>query len=115
SRGPGWYSLAHRLASQGDGGMRFLRRRPVAGSIAFDYAEEEAHLHHSGGTRLASDLSDSEVALLARCMSYKFGILGIKIIGATTCDPRSGSHNACSAPLLQSPTCLGLAPMTAAR
>jgi len=62
--------------------MRFLRPRPVAGLIAFDHAEEEAHLHHSGGTRLATDVSDSEVALLARCMSYKFGILGIKIIGA---------------------------------
>ena len=96
-------------------GNEVLRLRPVAGRIAFAYAEDQAHLHHSGGTRLASDVSDSEVALLARCMSYKFGILGIKIIGAKTCDPRSGSHNACSAPLLQSPTCLGLAPMTAAR
>jgi glutamate dehydrogenase (NAD(P)+) len=36
----------------------------------------------AGGTRLAPDVSVAEVALLARAMTYKYGVLGVQIGGA---------------------------------
>lgn len=62
--------------------VRFLDLRSVEGVIAFDSPESDAHLAHSGGTRLAPDVAPDEVALLAPCMTYKFGVLGLQIVGA---------------------------------
>src|SRR5215472_12382514 len=36
----------------------------------------------AGGTRLAPDVSVAEVALLARAMTYKFGVVGAQVGGA---------------------------------
>ncbi len=49
------------------------------GFIAFDF--EDAPFS-AGGTRYASDVTEEEAALLARAMTYKFGVLGLRVGGA---------------------------------
>jgi hypothetical protein len=46
--------------------VRFLHLRSVEGVIAFDSPESDAHLPHSGGTRLAADVAPEEVACSRR-------------------------------------------------
>jgi glutamate dehydrogenase/leucine dehydrogenase len=47
--------------------------------IAFDFDDAP---HSAGGTRLAPDVTEHEAALLARAMTYKFGVLGAPMGGA---------------------------------
>jgi glutamate dehydrogenase (NAD(P)+) len=59
--------------------MRFRELTSVEGIIAFDIPQAP---HSSGGTRMAADVDRDEIALLARAMTYKFGVLGLQIAGA---------------------------------
>lgn len=59
--------------------MRVHRLSTVDGFIAFDIDGAETS---AGGTRLAPDVTEGEVALLARAMTYKFGVLGLRMGGA---------------------------------
>ncbi|HEX2850897.1 MAG TPA: Glu/Leu/Phe/Val dehydrogenase dimerization domain-containing protein [Acidimicrobiales bacterium] len=59
--------------------MRFVRLSTVDAVIAFDLDDVA---HSAGGTRLAADVSEHEAALLARAMTYKFGVLGVHLGGA---------------------------------
>jgi glutamate dehydrogenase (NAD(P)+) len=51
----------------------------VPGFVVFDLPGVATS---AGGTRLAPDVSVAEVALLARAMTYKYGVLGVQIGGA---------------------------------
>jgi glutamate dehydrogenase (NAD(P)+) len=59
--------------------LDLLRLRTVDGFIAFDL--EDCRVN-AGGTRLAPDVSEREVRLLARAMTYKFAVLGLEMGGA---------------------------------
>ena len=59
--------------------MEILRLTSVPGFIAFDL--DDAPMS-AGGTRMAPDVTEGEVALLARAMTYKFAVLGIEMGGA---------------------------------
>jgi glutamate dehydrogenase (NAD(P)+) len=56
-----------------------VRLGTVPGFIVFDLPGAP---HSAGGTRLAPDVSEHEVALLARAMTYKFAALGAEMGGA---------------------------------
>jgi glutamate dehydrogenase (NAD(P)+) len=51
----------------------------VPGFVVFDMPGAAMS---AGGTRLAPDVSVAEVALLARAMTYKYGVLGVRVGGA---------------------------------
>ncbi len=51
----------------------------VPGFVVFDMPGAAMS---AGGTRLAPDVSVAEVALLARAMTYKYGVLGVQVGGA---------------------------------
>jgi glutamate dehydrogenase (NAD(P)+) len=51
----------------------------VDGFVVFDLPGAQVS---AGGTRLAPDVTVAEVALLARAMTYKYGVLGVQIGGA---------------------------------
>lgn len=53
--------------------------RSVNGFMVFDLPGAPVS---AGGTRLAPDVTRAEIALLARAMTYKFGVLGERIGGA---------------------------------
>jgi len=53
--------------------------RTVDGLIAFDFDDAR---FSAGGTRYAADVTEAEAALLARAMTYKFGVLGLQAGGA---------------------------------
>ena len=59
--------------------MRVQRLETVDGFIVFDL--DDAGIS-AGGTRLAPDVTEDEVALLARAMTYKFAVLGQRMGGA---------------------------------
>ena len=59
--------------------MRVERLATVDGFIVFDLDDVRVS---AGGTRLAPDVTEAEVAHLARAMTYKFGILGTRMGGA---------------------------------
>jgi len=59
--------------------VRVHRLETCDGFIVFDVPSARVS---SGGTRLAPDLSEAEVALLARAMTYKYGVLGMRLGGA---------------------------------
>ncbi|HKE76826.1 MAG TPA: Glu/Leu/Phe/Val dehydrogenase dimerization domain-containing protein, partial [Acidimicrobiales bacterium] len=59
--------------------MRVQRLATVDGLIVFDLDGAPVS---AGGTRLAPDVTEAEVALLARAMTYKFAVLGRRIAGA---------------------------------
>ncbi len=59
--------------------MDLLRLKTVDGFIAFDLDDCRVN---AGGTRLAPDVSEGEVRLLARAMTYKFAALGLEMGGA---------------------------------
>jgi glutamate dehydrogenase (NAD(P)+) len=66
----------------GAGGLRgpeTVELRSVRGFIVFDLPGAPAS---AGGTRLAPDVTASEVALLARAMTYKYAALGARVGGA---------------------------------
>jgi len=56
-----------------------LELQSVSGCIVFDLPGAPVS---AGGTRLAPDVTVSEVALLARAMTYKFAALGAQVAGA---------------------------------
>src|SRR5262245_58752393 len=55
------------------------RLRTVDAFVAFDL---DGAAFSAGGTRLAPDASEQEAALLARAMTYKFGVLHAEVGGA---------------------------------
>src|SRR5687767_11024100 len=59
--------------------MRVERLTTVDGFIVFDLDDVRIS---AGGTRLAPDVTEAEVAQLARAMTYKFGVLGTRMGGA---------------------------------
>jgi glutamate dehydrogenase (NAD(P)+) len=59
-------------------GLRTIRFETVDAMVCFDL---ECPIS-AGGTRLAIDLTETEVALLARAMTYKLAIIGQRIGGA---------------------------------
>jgi glutamate dehydrogenase (NAD(P)+) len=60
-------------------GPQIVELSSVPGFVVFDLPGAEPS---AGGTRLAPDVSVSEVALLARAMTYKYAALGAEIGGA---------------------------------
>jgi glutamate dehydrogenase (NAD(P)+) len=56
-----------------------LRFDTVDGCVVFDLPDAEAS---GGGTRLASDIDEREVRLLARAMTYKLAAVGLRVGGA---------------------------------
>lgn len=58
--------------------MKILRLKTLDGFIAFD---SSTPIPCAGGTRAACDVSEVEVAALARGMTYKFAVLGLPIGG----------------------------------
>src|SRR5437773_6399375 len=58
--------------------MRTLKLKTVDAYVAFDFECPTS----AGGTRLAPDVTERETQLLARAMTYKFAVLGVKIGGA---------------------------------
>ncbi len=59
--------------------MKIHRLKTVDGFIAFDFDDCPSS---AGGTRYAPDVSEQEAALLARAMTYKFGVLELQEGGA---------------------------------
>ncbi len=58
--------------------MKILRLKTVDAFVAFDF---ECPIS-AGGTRLAPDVTERETELLARAMTYKFAVLGVRFGGA---------------------------------
>jgi glutamate dehydrogenase (NAD(P)+) len=67
------------LAERDGRGPEIIELSSVPGFLVFDMPGVPAS---AGGTRLAPDVSAAEVALLARAMTYKYAVLGIRIGGA---------------------------------
>jgi glutamate dehydrogenase/leucine dehydrogenase len=59
--------------------MQLMRLKTVDAFIAFDLDDCKVN---AGGTRLAPDVTEREVTLLARAMTYKFAVLHQRIGGA---------------------------------
>src|SRR5882724_608588 len=59
--------------------MSILRLKTLDAFIAFDLDGCEVS---AGGTRLAADVTEHEAELLARAMTYKFAVLGLRMGGA---------------------------------
>jgi glutamate dehydrogenase/leucine dehydrogenase len=59
--------------------VHVLRLETVDAFVVFDLDDAA---HAAGGTRLAPDVSETEGALLARAMTYKFAVLGRPVGGA---------------------------------
>jgi glutamate dehydrogenase/leucine dehydrogenase len=59
--------------------VSIYRLTTVDGFIAFDFDDAR---FSAGGTRYAPDVTEAEAALLARAMTYKFGVLGLQAGGA---------------------------------
>jgi glutamate dehydrogenase (NAD(P)+) len=59
--------------------VRVLRLETVDAIVAFDLPDAP---RSAGGTRLASDVTEREGRLLARAMTYKYAVLGIRVGGA---------------------------------
>ncbi|HYZ91830.1 MAG TPA: Glu/Leu/Phe/Val dehydrogenase dimerization domain-containing protein [Actinomycetota bacterium] len=59
--------------------MGIHRLTTVDGFIAFDFDDAR---FSGGGTRFAPDVTEHEASLLARAMTYKFGVLGLQAGGA---------------------------------
>jgi len=90
------------------GGPEVFELRSVPGFVVFDLPGVPAS---AGGTRLAQDVSASEVALLARAMTYKFAVLGERLGGAKAGlrgDPADRAGKA----VLMARFCAEIAPLT---
>lgn len=59
--------------------MKVHRLQTVDAFVAFDFDDAPVS---AGGTRLAPDVTEREAALLARAMTYKFGVLRAELGGA---------------------------------
>src|SRR5579859_1144331 len=60
-------------------GPEIIELSSVPGFVVFDLPGVPVS---AGGTRLAADVSVAEVALLARAMTYKYAVLGVRVGGA---------------------------------
>ncbi|MGH3193330.1 MAG: Glu/Leu/Phe/Val dehydrogenase dimerization domain-containing protein, partial [Streptosporangiaceae bacterium] len=60
-------------------GPQIIELSSVPGFVVFDMPGAAMS---AGGTRLAPDVSVAEVALLARAMTYKYGVLDVQVGGA---------------------------------
>jgi glutamate dehydrogenase (NAD(P)+) len=90
------------------GDPEVLELRSVPGFVVFDLPGVPAS---AGGTRLAQDVGASEVALLARAMTYKFAVLGAQLGGAKAGlrgDPADRAGKA----VLMARFCAEIAPLT---
>ncbi|HTX25534.1 MAG TPA: Glu/Leu/Phe/Val dehydrogenase dimerization domain-containing protein [Streptosporangiaceae bacterium] len=67
------------LAGHQSGGPEIIELSSVPGFVVFDMPGAP---RSAGGTRLAPDVSVAEVALLARAMTYKYAVNGIRVGGA---------------------------------
>ncbi len=67
------------LAERDGSGPEIIELSSVPGFVVFDMPGVPMS---AGGTRLAPDVSVAEVALLARAMTYKYAVLGIRVGGA---------------------------------
>src|SRR6516165_9476006 len=67
------------LAGHDGGGPEIVELSSVPGFVVFDLPGAPLS---AGGTRLAPDVSVTEVALLARAMTYKFAALDMRVGGA---------------------------------
>ena len=66
-------------AGHGPGRPEIIKLESVRGFVVLDLPDAELC---AGGTRLAPDVTITEVALLARAMTYKFAALGDRVGGA---------------------------------
>ncbi len=66
-------------AERDGGGPEVIELSSVPGFVVFDLPGVPVS---AGGTRLAPDVSVAEVALLARAMTYKYAVLGVRVGGA---------------------------------
>jgi glutamate dehydrogenase (NAD(P)+) len=66
-------------AGRDRGGPEIIELSSVPGFVVFDLP---GVARSAGGTRLAPDVSVAEVALLARAMTYKYAVLGVRVGGA---------------------------------
>jgi glutamate dehydrogenase (NAD(P)+) len=66
-------------AERDGGGPEVIELTSVPGFVVFDLPGVAMS---AGGTRLAPDVSVAEVALLARAMTYKYAVLGVRVGGA---------------------------------
>jgi len=66
-------------AERDGGGPEVIELSSVPGFVVFDMPGAPVS---AGGTRLAPDVSVAEVALLARAMTYKYAVNGIRVGGA---------------------------------
>jgi glutamate dehydrogenase (NAD(P)+) len=66
-------------AERNGGGPEIIELGSVPGFVVFDLPGVPTS---AGGTRLAPDVSVAEVALLARAMTFKYGVLGVRVGGA---------------------------------
>ena len=66
-------------AERDGSGPEIIELSSVPGFVVFDLPGVPMS---AGGTRLAPDVSVEEVALLARAMTYKYGVLGVRVGGA---------------------------------
>ena len=67
------------MAGRDDGGPELIELSSVPGFVVFDLPGVP---RSAGGTRLAPDVTVAEVALLARAMTYKYAVLGVRVGGA---------------------------------
>jgi glutamate dehydrogenase (NAD(P)+) len=67
------------LAERDGSGPETIELTSVPGFVVFDMPGVPMS---AGGTRLAPDVSVAEVALLARAMTYKYAVLGVRVGGA---------------------------------
>jgi glutamate dehydrogenase (NAD(P)+) len=67
------------LAERDGSGPEIIELSSVPGFVVFDMPGVPMS---AGGTRLAPDVSVAEVALLARAMTYKYAVLGVRVGGA---------------------------------
>src|SRR5579863_4090779 len=84
-------------AERDGGGPEIIELSSVPGFVVFDLPGVPIS---AGGTRLAPDVSVAEVALLARAMTYKYAVLGVRVGGAKAGvrgDP--ADHEAKTAPM----------------
>lgn len=59
--------------------MHIHRLQTIDAFVVFDFDDAQ---FSAGGTRFAPDVTEDEAALLARAMTYKFGVLGLRAGGA---------------------------------
>src|SRR5579864_7734235 len=67
------------MTGRDGGGPEIVELSSVPGFVVFDLPGVPLS---AGGTRLAPDVSVAEVALLARAMTYKYAVLGVRVGGA---------------------------------